>query len=81
MLFEIIFVIHGYYVYQDIWEVEISSELPCLPEPDNYKDYHAVEICGICNQITVIKTDTNHNIAYGIQCSNQCYNQCACMIQ
>ena len=29
--FEIMFVVHGYPVHKDIWEVQISSEMPCLP--------------------------------------------------
>ena len=38
ILFEIIFIVCGYLVYKEIWEVQISSELlPCLPEPDNRK--------------------------------------------
>ena len=28
MSYKITFVVSGYYVYKDIWEVEISSELP-----------------------------------------------------
>ena len=42
MSFEITSVVHGYYVYKDIWEVEISLKLPCLPETDNHEDGHAV---------------------------------------
>ena len=41
MLFEITFIVHGYLVYKDIWEVE---KLSCLPEPDNHKDHHATAI-------------------------------------
>ena len=41
MSFEITSVVHGYYVYKDIWEVEISLKLPCLPETDNHEDRHA----------------------------------------
>ena len=37
ILFEITFIVCGYLVYKDIWVVQISSELPCLPEPDNRK--------------------------------------------
>ena len=33
-----------YHVYKDIWETEISSELPCLPEPGNLEDCYAVVI-------------------------------------
>ena len=43
-LFEITFIVHGYLVYKDIWEVENSLELSCLPEPDNHKDHHATAI-------------------------------------
>ena len=43
-MFEIILVVQGYRVCKDIWEVEISSELPCSPEPDNHEDRHTVAI-------------------------------------
>ena len=41
VLFEITFVVHGYHVYKGIFEVEINTELHCLPESDNRKDHHA----------------------------------------
>ena len=46
MSFAITSVVHGYHVYKDIWEAEISSELPCSPEPDNHKDCYAVVVFG-----------------------------------
>ena len=41
MSFKITFVVHGYHFYEGIWKVEISSELPCLPETYNREDHHA----------------------------------------
>ena len=43
-MFEIIFLVRGYRVCKDIWEVQISTELPCSPEPDNREDRHTVAI-------------------------------------
>ena len=31
-------VVYGHHVYKDIWEAEISSELSCLPAPDNRQE-------------------------------------------
>ena len=44
MSFEIAFAVHGYHIYKVIWEVEISSELLCLPESDNCEDRNVAVI-------------------------------------
>ena len=47
--FTITSIVHGYHVYKDIWEAEITSELPCWPElsqpePNNHEHYCAMVI-------------------------------------
>ena len=44
VLLEITFVVCGCHVYKDLLEAEISLELPCLPELDNYEDHYAKAI-------------------------------------
>ena len=45
MSLEITIIVHGYHVYKDIWEVEISSEFPFyLSQMHGHEDYQATAI-------------------------------------
>ena len=46
MAFAITSVVHNYHAYKDIWDAEIDSELPCLPEQDNREDCYATNVVG-----------------------------------
>lgn len=51
MAFAITSIVHGCHIYKDTWGVEISSELPCLLEPDNRKDCYAMAVMNGTNVI------------------------------
>ena len=51
MAFAITSVVRGYHIYKDIWGAEISSELPCLPKPDNREDRYAVAVMNSTNVV------------------------------
>ena len=51
MAFVITSIVRGYHIYKDIWGAEISSEFPCLPEPDNREDRYAVAIMNGTNVV------------------------------
>ena len=51
MAFVITSVVRGYHICKDIWEAEINSELPCLPQPDNRQDCYAVAVMNDTNVV------------------------------
>ena len=34
-----------------IWNAQINSELPCLPEPDNREDHYAVAVMNVVGHV------------------------------
>ena len=51
MGFAITSAVRGYHTYKDIWDAEIDSELPCLPEPDNREDRYTVAVMNGTNVV------------------------------
>ena len=43
-VFTIEAMVRGYHVYQTVWEVNIGEVLPCIREPGNRHDPHAVAV-------------------------------------
>ena len=58
-VFTIEAMVRGYHVYQTVWEVNIGEILPCIREPANRQDPHAVAIAVIGQKDTPIITQAS----------------------